>query len=123
MKKTSYDFCVRVVNEAIEAMKTLSENCVVFLPDEGSILSEAKNKLERMEDWERAQKHPCMAYIVDVASPIYSDIFNFLATEYKPNELYNSGLISDEELIAAKAFVRKMKCLSNQVAHFDATLK
>lgn len=122
MKKTSYEFAIGVVNNAIEAMKTLSEDCVVFLPDEGNILSEAKNKLERMEDWERVQKHPCMAYIVDVVTPTYSNIFNFLATEYKPNELYNSGLISGEELVAANAFVRKMNRLSNQVVRFDAAL-
>ena len=122
MKKTSYEFCVQVVNEAIESLKTLSEDCTVFLPDNGNIIREAKTKLDNMEEWERNQKHPCMAYVVDVAAPTNKNIFDFLATEYKPRELYSDGLISGEELVTALWFVRKMRMLSNRTAHFDATL-
>ena len=122
MKKTSYQFAVEINNEALDAMERLSVGVRCFLPDNGNIILEAKEKLANMEDWERKHKQSCMNYIVDIVSPGYENIYSFLATEFDPEQLKNLGLINEEECKESLRFLRKMRTLSNRVCRFDAAL-
>lgn len=118
MKKSAYEFCVEVNNEAIAAFNKLATENTVFLPSGGDLLFHAKEMLDGMEQFEREHRTQAMAYIVDV---IDSNIYDALA-DFNPDNLLALYLINAEEAKKMKAFKRKMIRLSNRVKAFDKKL-